>query len=65
MVRMLFIVSIIDGITATNCGINASRRSMSGTRFWMSSDIVSMPSRVSKTDLIDQQTGMSKQCGSQ
>ena len=31
----------------------------------MSSVIVSMPSRVSKIDRIDQQTGMSKQCGSQ
>ena len=31
----------------------------------MSSVIVSMPSRVSKIDRIDQQIGMSKQCGSQ
>ena len=62
---MLFIVSIIDGISATICGISVSSFSRSGRRFLMSSVIVSMPSRVSKIDLIDQQTGMSKQCGSQ
>ena len=62
---MVFIVSIIDGISATICGISVSSFSRSGSRFWMSSVIVSMPSRVSKIDRIDQQTGMSKQCGSQ
>ena len=65
MCCMLFIVAICAGISATICGMRMSRRSRSGIRFWRSSDIVSTPSRVSKTDLIDQQTGMSKQCGSQ
>ncbi len=65
MFRMVFIVSIIGGISVTICGISLSRRSMSGSRSWMSSVIVSMPSRVSKIDRSDQQIGMSKQCGSQ
>ena len=56
---MVFIVSIIDGISATSCGISVSSLSRSGSRLWMSSVIVSMPSRVSKIDRIDQQTGMS------
>ena len=38
---------------------------MIGQQLWMSSVIVSMPSRVSKTDRSDQHTGMSKQCFSQ
>ena len=32
---------------------------MTGSRLWMSSVIVSMPSRVSKMERIDQHTGMS------
>ncbi|CDO09043.1 hypothetical protein BN977_03863 [Mycolicibacterium cosmeticum] len=56
---MFFIVAIIDGINATICGINVSRRSMSGINCWMSSVMVSIPSRVSNIDRIAQHDGMS------
>ncbi len=62
---MVFMVSIIGGISVTICGISWSRRSMSGISSWMSSVIVLMPSRVSKIDRIAQQTGMLKHFGSQ
>ena len=69
MVSMYFfmcvIVSIMLGMRATIWGISLSSLSMSGIRFWMSSVMVSMPSRASKIERIDQQTGISKQCGSQ
>ena len=62
---MCDMVAIMSGMRATICGISLSSLSMSGIRFSMSSLMVSMPSRVSKIDRIDQHTGMSKQCGSQ
>ncbi len=59
VVFMAFMFSIIPGISAVICGIRESRRSMRGSRLWMSSVIVSMPSRVSKIDRSAQQIGMS------
>ena len=59
MVFMTFMVAIISGISATICGIRVSSRSISGM---ISLDVVGhllMPSRVSNTDRIAQQTGMS------
>ena len=58
MSRIVFIVSTVCGISDNNCGISESSRSRSGTRAWTSSVIVSMPSSVSKSERVDQQTGM-------
>ena len=59
MFFMVFIVAIIAGIIATSCGIRVSRCSRSGTSCWTSSVRTSMPSRVSKIDRSEWQTGMS------
>jgi hypothetical protein len=48
MVFIVFMVSIISGIIETICGIRESRRSISGISCWMSSVMVSTPSRASK-----------------
>nr|CRL53778.1 hypothetical protein CPGR_01058 [Mycolicibacterium fortuitum subsp. fortuitum DSM 46621 = ATCC 6841 = JCM 6387] len=58
MFFMFFIVAIIGGMIVSIWGMSSSRRSMSGISFWMSSVMVSMPSRVSKIDRIDQHIGM-------
>ena len=65
MAFMPFMVSIISGIIATNWGMSESSRSINGNRVWMESVMVSTPSMVSNTDRSAEQTGMSKQCGSQ
>ncbi len=63
--RIDSIVEIIGGIRVRIWAVSTANWSRLGISAWKSSVIVSMPSRVSKTDRIDQQTGMSKQCGSQ
>ena len=65
MVFMDFMVSIIGGMIVSICGISWSSWSMLTTSEPRSSVSLSMPSRVSNTDRIAWQTGMSKQCGSQ
>ena len=65
IVRIERIVSIIGGISVRIWAVSMSSWCRLGTSCWKSSVIVSMPSRVSNTERIDQHTGMSKQCGSQ
>ena len=53
------IVSIIGGISVRIWAVSRSSWCRLGIRLWKSSVIVSMPSRVSKTERIDQHIGMS------
>ena len=59
MAFMFFMVATISGIIATIWGIRESMRSISGSRVWMESVMVSMPSILSNTDRMAVQTGMS------
>ena len=61
----VFIDSMLDHRRhqCAQLGRGTSSLSSSGMRFVMSSDMVSMPSRLSNTDRTAQHTGMSKQCG--
>ena len=60
-----FMVAIIGGMIRTIFGIRVSSLSMSTTICARSSLSASIPSRLSNTDRIAKQIGMSKQCGSQ
>ncbi|CFS28523.1 Uncharacterised protein [Mycobacterium tuberculosis] len=65
MVRMVFMVVIIGGSSARNCGVSASILFMSSVRARNWSVSVSTPSRVSNSDRVAEHNGMSKQWCSQ
>ncbi|RFZ60554.1 hypothetical protein DE4576_05552 [Mycobacterium marinum] len=65
MAFMFRTVWVIFGMSATICGSNSSRRSISGRISCRSPVMRSTPSMASNIDRSDQQTGISKQCGSQ
>ncbi|CFE40574.1 Uncharacterised protein [Mycobacterium tuberculosis] len=65
MSRIVVIADIIGGICARICGNSVIRISISLTRYSSFSLSWSTLSNISNIDLIDQQSGTSKQCFSQ
>ncbi|SHU22635.1 Uncharacterised protein [Mycobacteroides abscessus subsp. abscessus] len=63
--RMFLVMAIMGGSCSTTCGISLSMLVTSSSSPRMLSVSLSMPSRASNSERMDQHIGISKQCFSQ